>query len=65
MVPSRDQEQRPSADSADASVTQWIAGLKAGEAEAAERLCLTKTILYYFDEINSLLASRCRECGPV
>jgi len=38
MVPSRDKGEKASAISADTSVTQWIAGLKAQEAEAAEHL---------------------------
>ena len=38
MVSSHDNGEIASALSADTSVTQWIAGLKAGEAEAADRL---------------------------
>ncbi len=38
MVPLHDQGKDVSSASADSSVTEWIAGLKAGEAEAADRL---------------------------
>jgi RNA polymerase sigma factor (sigma-70 family) len=38
MVPSNQQREQVSASSADMSVTQWIAGLKGGKAEAADRL---------------------------
>ena len=38
MVPLHDKGAQGSSSSADSSVTQWVAGLKAGEAEAAERL---------------------------
>jgi len=38
MVPSHDKGEKASASSADNSVTQWITGLKAREAKAADRL---------------------------
>ncbi|MGO9114379.1 MAG: sigma-70 family RNA polymerase sigma factor [Thermoguttaceae bacterium] len=38
MVPAHDKGQQVSSSSANNSVTQWVAGLKAGEAEAADRL---------------------------
>ena len=38
MVPSHDKGEKAPANSAEASVTQWIAGLKARKAEAADRL---------------------------
>jgi len=52
MVPSQDQGDKGSSNSADSSVTQWIAGLKEGKAEAAERLWQR-----YFDRLV-LLARR-------
>jgi RNA polymerase sigma factor (sigma-70 family) len=38
MVPSHDEGKNASSSSVNASVTQWIAGLKAGKAQAADRL---------------------------
>jgi RNA polymerase sigma factor (sigma-70 family) len=38
MVHSHDHDEQASINSAEESVTQWIAGLKAGKAEAADRL---------------------------
>ncbi|MGA2256006.1 MAG: ECF-type sigma factor [Thermoguttaceae bacterium] len=49
MVPSHDKVEKASALSADTSVTQWIAGLKAGEAKAADRLWYR-----YFDRLVRL-----------
>jgi RNA polymerase sigma factor (sigma-70 family) len=38
MIRSKDKAENPPPSSADSSVTQWIAGLKEGAAEAADRL---------------------------